>query len=326
MTIDVVFFGTPEFAVPTLRKLLADPHINVRGVLTQPDRKRGRGDKLVPSPVKTIAVENGIPIWQPEKIKKDLATIEALKALKVDFFVVVAYGQILSKTILDLPKFGCINVHGSLLPAYRGAAPIQRCLVDGVTETGITTMLMDIGMDTGDMLRRRSLSVKIDDRAIDLAKQLAEIGADLLIETLYDFPNIVPQPQDDRLATYAGLIQKSEYQIDWQQSTIAIHNLIRGFSPNCYTIHQEKPLKIVSTIPLLAEYRQHFDDRYAAAFTAAASLPSPPTNPGKIASIVKNLGVIISTLDGYLLLDAVQLPNKPIQSSADLANSRQIII
>jgi methionyl-tRNA formyltransferase len=280
----------------------------------------------VPSPVKRIAVENGIPIWQPEKIKKDPETIEALKALEADFFVVVAYGQILSKNILDLPKFGCINVHGSLLPAYRGAAPIQRCLVDGVAETGITTMLMDVGMDTGDMLRERSISVKIDDRAIDLAERLSEIGAQLLIETLHDFPNIIPQPQDDRLATYAGLIEKSEYQIDWQQSTIAIHNLVRGFYPNCYTIRQETPLKILGTIPLLPEYRQLFADRYSAAFTTAATLPSPPTNPGKIVAIVKNLGAIISTLDGYLLLDAVQLPGKPIRSSADLANSRQLTL
>ena len=155
----LVFFGTPEFAVATLQAVLAQPDLEVVGVVTQPDRKRGRGNQLVPSPVKLLAIEHQIPLQQPARIKKAAESIEWLRSLNADVFVVVAYGQILSQEILDIPKQGCINVHGSLLPAYRGAAPIQRCLVDGVTETGITTMQMDIGMDTGAMLLKTVVPV-----------------------------------------------------------------------------------------------------------------------------------------------------------------------
>ena len=148
----IVFFGTPQFAVVTLEKIVAQPALKVVGVVTQPDRKRGRGSQLWPSPVKTVAIDHQLTIQQPVNIKRSIETIDWLRSLQADVFVVVAYGQILSQEILDIPKWGCINVHGSLLPAYRGAAPIQRCLVDGVMETGITTMLMDAGMDTGAML------------------------------------------------------------------------------------------------------------------------------------------------------------------------------
>ena len=145
----IVFFGTPQFAVPTLEALLGSPEFEVAAVVTQPDKRRGRGNDLSPSPVKTIAQSHQIPVWQPQRVKKDAETLETLRSLNADVFVVIAYGQILSQEILDLPKFGCVNVHGSILPKYRGAAPIQWCLYHGETETGMTTMLMDAGMDTG---------------------------------------------------------------------------------------------------------------------------------------------------------------------------------
>jgi methionyl-tRNA formyltransferase len=206
----LVFFGTPEFAVATLQALLLQPEMEVVGVVTQPDRKRGRGNQLVPSPVKLLALEHQIPIEQPARIKKAVESIEWLRSLNADVFVVVAYGQILSQEILDIPKQGCINVHGSLLPAYRGAAPIQRCLVDGVTETGITTMQMDVGMDTGAMLLKTVVLVPPLMNAGELGEILANAGAELLVKTLLERPT--PQPQDDSFATHAPPIPKSEWQ------------------------------------------------------------------------------------------------------------------
>lgn len=193
----VVFFGTPEFAVPTLEKLLENKDFQVMSVVTQPDKRRERGNKLTPSPVKAFATDHHIPVWQPERVKKDVETLTQLKQIEADIFVVIAYGQILSKKILDMPKLGCINVHGSILPQYRGAAPIQWSIYNGEKETGITTMLMDKGMDTGDMLLKATTPIQLLDNAQVLAEKLAMIGADLLIETLYKLERqeITPIPQ-----------------------------------------------------------------------------------------------------------------------------------
>ncbi|MEO1341685.1 MAG: methionyl-tRNA formyltransferase, partial [Cyanobacteria bacterium J06635_13] len=181
----IVFFGTPQFAVPTLNKLLSHSDMEVVAVVTQPDKRRGRGSKTQPSTVKRIALEHELPVWQPKRIKKDRDTLDLLAATEADVFVVVAYGQILSQEILDMPKLGCINFHGSLLPKYRGAAPIQWSIVNGDRLTGITTMLMDIGMDTGDMLLKAETKIGLLDNAHDLAVRLSSQGAELLIETLF---------------------------------------------------------------------------------------------------------------------------------------------
>jgi methionyl-tRNA formyltransferase len=322
----IVFFGTPQFAVPTLEKLLSNPQFQVVGVVTQPDKNRGRGNKLSPSPVKELATANQLPVWQPTRIKKDSGTIESLRALAADIFVVIAYGQILSQEILDIPKLGCINVHGSLLPQYRGAAPIQRCLTEGVTLTGITTMLMDAGMDTGAMLLKYETPVSLLDNADRLAAKLAIEGANLLIETLIEFDRIIPTPQEHLAATSAPPIQKSEYVIDWTRSSISIHNQIRGFYPNCVTTFRAQPLKIMATTTLGAEFQADLPPEIQKLLPEIASLDLSNSLPGTVVKIAKGLGPIIQTSSGCLLLREVQLSGKRPQSGADLVNGMRLTV
>jgi len=212
----LVFFGTPQFAVPTLKKLLLDPNFEVLGVVTQPDKRRGRGSQLIPSPVKQIAQGRGLPVWQPQRLKQDSLILEQIRSLQADCFIVVAYGQILPQAVLDMPRLGCINVHGSLLPKYRGAAPIQWCLCHGESPTGITTMQMDAGMDTGPMLLKAEVPIDLLSSTPDLAEVLAHRGADLLIATLNKLARqeLQPMPQNPEQVTYAPLIQKSDYNLD----------------------------------------------------------------------------------------------------------------
>jgi methionyl-tRNA formyltransferase len=322
----IVFFGTPQFAIPTLEQLLAEPKIQVVGVVTQPDKSRGRGNQLSPSPIKAVAVAQQIPVWQPARIKKDPETISALRNLSADLFVVVAYGQILSQEILDLPKLGCINVHGSLLPQYRGAAPIQRCLTDGVTRTGITTMLMDAGMDTGAMLLKYETPVNLFDNTDRLAAKLAVEGARLLVETIWSLDRITPIPQEHSAATAAPPIQKSEYSIDWTRSNISIHNQIRGFYPNCVTTFRAQPLKIMATAPLGAEFAADLPPEMQKLLPELVSLDLSDSLPGTVVKIAKGLGPIVQTGSGYLLLREVQLAGKRPQSGADLVNGTRLAV
>ncbi len=310
----IVFFGTPEFAVATLRAVLAQSDMEVVGVVTQPDRKRGRGNQLMPSPVKLVAIEHHIPIEQPARIKKAAESIDWLRSLDADVFVVVAYGQILSQEILDIPKQGCINVHGSLLPAYRGAAPIQRCLVDGVTETGITTMQMDIGMDTGAMLLKTVVNVPPLMNAGELGEILAQAGAELLVQTLLEKPT--PQPQDNSLATHAPPIPKSEWQLDWNKGAIDLHNKVRGFYPDCCIKFADKSVGILGTVPLVAPYWS----------VDIPEIPENPAVPGENVKIIKVLGAVVKTGDGYLLLSQVQPAGKKPQSGADFVNGGRLSI
>lgn len=309
----IVFFGTPEFALPTLDIILAQPDWQVVGVVTQPDRKRGRGNQLQPSPVKTLALAHQIPIQQPERIKKSPETIQWLKTLHADVFVVVAYGQILSSEILNIPPRGCINVHGSLLPKYRGAAPIQRCLVEGATVTGITTMQMDSGMDTGAMLLKASLEIPPLLNAQELAIQLAAMGATLLVETLRQSPN--PEPQDDAAATYAPMVSKTDWQLDWQQRAIDIHNQVRGFYPDCWVTVGNQPLKILATVPIAPPY-----------WTETIPDDLPLSLPGTVVKILKGQGPIVATGEGYLLLKLVQAPGKKPQSGTDFVNGSRLVV
>ncbi|MBD2305809.1 methionyl-tRNA formyltransferase [Chroococcidiopsis sp. FACHB-1243] len=323
----IIFFGTPEFAVPTLEKLLSHPEFDVVAVVTQPDKRRGRGNELTPSPVKTVATARQLPVWQPSRVKKDAETLNLLKQSGADFFVVVAYGQILSQQILDLPRLGCINVHGSILPKYRGAAPIQWCLYNGETETGITTMLMDAGMDTGAMLLKAYTPIHILDNAYDLAARLSTLGADLLIETLLQLASqaIAPIPQNNDEATYAPLIKKENYALDWSKTAIALHNQIRGFYPNCTATFRDRALKILATVPLDAAYTSQLPPDLQQ-LTHNFSDLSSDRRPGEIVQTVKGIGAVIQTGAGLLLLREVQPAGKRPQSGWDFVNGNRLTV
>ncbi|MBF2064084.1 MAG: methionyl-tRNA formyltransferase [Calothrix sp. C42_A2020_038] len=324
----IVFFGTPQFAVPTLEKLIIDPSIEVLAVVTQPDKRRERGNKLTPSQVKEFALTHNLPIWQPTRIKKDEETLAKLRHSGADAFVVVAYGQILSQEILDIPKLGCINVHGSILPYYRGAAPIQWCLYNGETETGITTMLMDAGMDTGAMLLKATTPIDLLDNAYTLAERLATIGASLLIETLCKLENrdIEAIPQDNEKATYAPLIKKEDYKLDWAKSSLALHNQIRGFYPNCVTNFRDQPLKVTGTIPLSTNNLVSLPQEYNSLLQNLPDLSTSSAKPGEVVSIIKGTGALIQTGDGILLLKEVQPSGKRPQSGWDFVNGMRLTL
>ena len=324
----VIFFGTPQFAVPSLERLLNHPEIEVLGVVTQPDKRRGRGNQLSPSPVKAVALEHQLPVWQPKRVKKSAETLSQLREAQADAFVVVAYGQILSQEILDMPRLGCINVHGSILPKYRGAAPIQWCVYHGETETGITTMLMDAGMDTGAMLLKAYTPIQLLDNAHQLAQTLARSGAELLVETLLklECQEIQPIAQDNSQVTYAPLIQKSDYGLDWSRSAIELHNQVRGFIPNCVASFRDNALKIIATAPLGTAYFSQLPLELNVLEREWTALSTKPGQPGEVMSVLKGIGPIIQTGEGLLLLREVQLAGKRVQSGWDFANGMRLTV
>ncbi|MCA1928191.1 MAG: methionyl-tRNA formyltransferase, partial [Calditerrivibrio sp.] len=212
----IVFMGTPEIAVPTLDKLLKNG-MSVSLVVCQPDKPKGRGNKLQPPPVKEYAIANNLEVFQPEKIKNNTDAIEKIKSHSPDFIVVAAYGKILPKELLEIPKYAPVNVHFSLLPKYRGAAPVNWAIINGESETGVTTMKMDEGLDTGDILLVRKEPISPEDTTVTLSERLAEIGGDLLVETLKNYSNITPKPQDHSNFTYAPIIKKEDGKIDFKK-------------------------------------------------------------------------------------------------------------
>ncbi len=228
---NIIFMGTPDFAVPTLEKLIASQH-TVSAVYTQPDKPRGRKMVLTPPEVKVVALENNIPVYQPTTFKDEQVMAE-LSSLNPDVIVVAAYGKLLPKAVLDLPKYGCVNVHGSLLPKYRGAAPIQRAVLDGEKVTGVTTMQMAEGLDTGDMLLTYETEILPDETSGELFDRLALAGADLLLETLtaLESGTVTHKKQDDSLSTYAKMIDKSMCPIDFTKTAQQVHNQVRGLKP-----------------------------------------------------------------------------------------------
>ncbi len=247
---NIVFMGTPDFAVPCLQALI-DNGENVQAVFTQPDKPKGRGYKMLPPPVKSLALTYNIPIYQPLSLKKGEDAENALNILKdlsPDLIIVVAYGKILPKEILELPKYYCINVHASLLPRYRGAAPIQWCVLNGEKETGVTTMLMAEGLDTGDMLLKESVAIGDDETASELHDRLSAVGAELLIKTIsaVKVGTITREKQEDSLSNYASMITKDMCPIDFSLPAQQIHNKIRGLSasPCAVTMLNGKRLKI----------------------------------------------------------------------------------
>lgn len=242
----IVFMGTPDFAVPTLEKLIE--HHEVTGVVTQPDKPKGRGQKMQFTPVKELAVKNEIPVYQPNKLRNDIELIDTVKGMKPDAIVVVAYGQILPKEVLDIPRLGCINVHASILPKLRGAAPINYSIINGFEETGVTTMLMAEGLDTGDMLLKAEIEIEEGETAGELHDRLMTIGADLLIETLRGLEegNIIPEKQIEELSSYAPMLKKDLGHINWDDESKNIFNLIRGVTPwpGAYSYYNDKTIKI----------------------------------------------------------------------------------
>lgn len=241
--------GTPDFAVPTLQKLI-DSDYEITSVFTQPDKPKGRGHKMQFSPVKELAIANNLEVFQPNTLK-DEAVINSIREQCPDFIVVAAYGKILPEAILNIPPYGCINVHGSLLPKYRGAAPIQWSVLNGDKATGVTTMYMGKGLDTGDMLLKTEVEIGANETAGELFDRLAPIGADLLMETLEALVNktVTPEKQDDSKSNYASIITKALSPIDWNKSATEIHNQVRGLNPwPCASSHfGEKGIKIHRT-------------------------------------------------------------------------------
>ncbi len=300
----VIFAGTPDFAAEALKSLLQSQH-QVVAVYTQPDRPAGRGRKLTPGPVKQLALEHGIDVYQPVSLK-DADAQQQVAGLGADVMVVVAYGLLLPVPVLDAPRLGCINIHASLLPRWRGAAPIQRAILAGDAETGVTIMQMDEGLDTGNMLLKRICPIERDDTAQTLHDRLAEMGAAAAIEVLDQLSDGLtrPEPQDDSLSNYAAKLSKAEALIDWQRPAIDIERLVHGFNPwpVAQTEFSEQMLRI---------WLAHAVD--------GATTDQPP---GSVLKADKQ-GIDVACGDGVLRIQIAQLPGGKAIAVVDLLNSRK---
>ena len=299
----IIFAGTPDFAARHLDALLSSGH-HVVGVFTQPDRPAGRGKKLMPSPVKVLAEENGLPVFQPASLRPQ-ENQQLVADLHADVMVVVAYGLILPKAVLDMPRLGCINVHGSLLPRWRGAAPIQRALWAGDAETGVTIMQMDVGLDTGDMLYKLVCPITDEDTSATLYDKLAGLGPAGLIETLAQLANGTAQPQvqDEAQVTYAEKLSKEEARVNWSLSAAQLERCIRAFNPwpMSWLEIDGQPLKI---------------------WKASVIDTGTTAEPGTIVDATKQ-GIQVATGDGILNVESLQPAGKKAMSAQDLLNSRR---
>jgi len=299
----IVFMGTPAFAVPTLERLLQSEH-EVVAVYTQPDMPSGRGRQLTPSPVKQVALEHGLTVLQPPRLRTP-SQVEQLASLRPDVIVVAAFGQILPQKVLDIPPFGCLNVHPSLLPRHRGASPIASAILAGDEYTGVTIMLLDAGMDSGLILAQRRVAIEPEDTTGTLATKLAQVGAELLIETLDLWLNrqLVPQPQDETKATYSQPVAKEEGEIDWQLPGGEIWRRVRAFQPwpGCYTRWQGKILKILEARPAPGK-----------------------GEPGRVVSLEgKGFVVGVYTGDGVLGLLRLQMEGKRAMTAAEFVRGQR---
>ncbi|MBS6723330.1 MAG: methionyl-tRNA formyltransferase [Clostridiales bacterium] len=300
----IVFMGTPEFSVPTLEALIA--HHDVIAVVTQPDKPKGRGKAMAFPPVKETALAHDIPVYQPVKVREE-GFVKMLRDMAPDAIVVVAFGQILPESILNIPKYGCINVHASLLPKYRGAAPMQWAIINGEKETGITTMYMAKGLDTGDMIDKTVIPVEAKETGETLHDKLSAAGGPLILKTLADLEAGTARriPQDDKDSSYAGMLTRELGEIDWTKSATAIERLIRGLNswPSAYTHMHGKTLKI---------WDADVTPDTEAAGEDAAGLPVP----GTVTRVTKD-SIYVQTGDGQLKLNEVQLQGKkrmPVQA------------
>jgi methionyl-tRNA formyltransferase len=300
----LVFLGSPAFAVPTLERLV-ESGARVLEVVTQPDRPRGRGQQPAAPPVKEAALRLGLPVYQPERVRRPEA-VDWLRTLAPDAMVVVGYGQIIPQAVIDIPRFGIINVHASLLPKYRGAAPVQWAIANGETRTGVTTMRIDAGLDTGDVLLTAETGIGLAETAVELGDRLAAMGADLLIRTLegIEAGSLIARKQDPAEATHAPLLKKEDGRIDWNLPAQAIHNRVRGFQPwpGAYTTFRGQTLRISKS-------------RVAAASSLAGRAA------GELASLTPP---VVSCGSGALELIEVQLEGRRRMSAADFANGHRL--
>ena len=300
----IVFMGTPDFSVPALKALVEAGH-QVIAVVTQPDKPKGRGKEVQMTPVKIQAMEYGIPVYQPAKVR-EASFVEVLKGLEADVYVVIAFGQILPKAVLELPKYGCINIHASLLPKYRGAAPIQWCVIDGEGETGITTMMMDVGLDTGDMLEKAVIPIEEKETGGSLHDKLSLAGGALILSTLKKLEEgtLVRTPQTDEGTCYAKMLTKSLGDIDWNQGAVSIERLIRGLNPwpSAYTMWNGKTIKIWAADVIAG--------REAADFLSESGVPAETgTAPGTVVCSDKR-GLVVCTGGGLLSIRELQMEGK----------------
>lgn len=286
----IIFMGTPEFSVPSLSQLINE--FEVSAVFTQPDRPKGRGKNLAMSAVKQLAVTYNIPVYQPLKLRNNEEMIEIIKNLKPDFIVVVAFGQILPKEVLSIPKYGCINLHASLLPKYRGAAPINWCVINGESKSGNTTMLMDVGLDTGDILLTEEMELPGNMSAGELTDILMNSGAELLVKTIKGIVNneIKPVKQENEFSSYASKLGKEMAKINWEQSNVNIHNFIRGLNPwpIAYTHYENIVMKIYKSKVINEQSNKKI---------------------GSIIDVSKE-GLKVATGSGVLLIEEIQFPGK----------------
>ncbi len=293
----IVFMGTPDFAAGALKSLIEAGH-EITAVVTQPDKAKGRSQKLLPPPVKVVALEHGIPVLQPVRIKRP-EEVEKLKQYPADIYVVAAFGQILSQEILDIPEFGCLNIHASLLPKYRGASPIQHVIIDGEEKTGITIMQMDAGLDTGDMLYQKEIVISPKDTYASLHDKLMVLGGEAIVEALplLEQGKLVPRKQEDALSCYAHLIDKTMGELDFTKSAEILDRLIRGLNPwpSAYTTYHGKQLKVWEAEPV----------------------KSPKAGkPGEILAVEKD-AVLVAAGSGALRITSLQLSGKKRMSAHD---------
>lgn len=302
----IVFMGTPQFGVPALEQLTKGEH-QVVAVYTQPDRPVGRGRISTPSAVKRTALAHGLPVFQPPSLKAT-AEVERLAELKPDVIVVAAFGQLLSQQVLDIAPFGCLNVHPSLLPRHRGASPIPAAILGGDEETGVTIMLMDVGLDTGPILAQKAIPMEPEDTAESLGAKLAQLGAELLGQTLPRWLDrcLTPQPQDEENATYSRPISKGEGEIDWHLSAIELWRRVRAFYPwpGCYTRWRGKQLKLLHTIPLSG---------------------GQGLEPGRVISLLPEQGAVfgVATGSGILGLRQVQLEGRRAMTAEEFLRGQR---
>ena len=326
----LLFWGTPAYAVQTLSALHDAGH-SIVGVVTQPDRRRGRGKQLVPSPVKQRAEEIGCPVFTPERIRHDSACQQQLADLQPDASIVVAFGQILPRDVLQQPPLGCWNGHGSLLPRWRGAGPIQWSLLEGDVETGVGIMAMEEGLDTGPVLLERKLKIGLLENADQLGERLSRLTAELMVEALPRIEMAGPGSEAERWRaldmrfqsdehTYARMLQKGDYQIDWSASALSIHRQVMGLYPGAQTNCKGKRLKIQSTEPLI----ERLTDQLSPEATALiGSWPTGKHEPGRVLAAVQDLGIVVSSSGCPLLIREAQLEGKSRSRGQTLVQQMQ---